>query len=224
MVTEASLKKYDYRRRKALGLVKANKKWGTGSHAPAPGMVRCLNGGFDKGCTNWFFLRDNSWRSKCAACSDTCARYSKTPAGKATLKRAQRNEKGRARQRKYDAKLTNRVRMKLHEMLKESRVKSATVLKLCGYTSEQLRAHLESTWEPWMTWENHGMHRRDGKKRWNIGHRIPCAEYDEHDPEDLARCFHFDNLFAQEAFENVSLGTKLPVLEGLEHVWPKKFR
>ena len=74
-----------------------------------------------------------------------------------------------------------------------------------------------------MTWENHGMHQRDGKRRWNIGHRIACAHYDENDPEDLARCFHFDNLFAQEAFENVSLGTKLPdrsVLDELRSVWP----
>ena len=61
--------------------------------------------------------------------------------------------------------------------------------------------HLEETFEDWMNWKNYGVYRINGPRKWQLGHRIPRCVYAEHSI-DVARCFSFDNLFAQDAEEN----------------------
>ena len=41
-----------------------------------------------------------------------------------------------------------------------------------GYSAEQLKCHIESQFEPWMNWENHGNYSKD-KQTWQIDHIIP---------------------------------------------------
>ena len=94
-------------------------------------------------------------------------------------------------------------------------------------SNAEWRTHLESTFAPWMNWQNRGKHCHGDpyKKKWNIGHRIPCALYDCRDPEDLRKCFSKANLFAQCARENIEQNARgIPSrmdLERLRHVWPK---
>ena len=46
-------------------------------------------------------------------------------------------------------------------------IKSASTMKLIGCTPDELRRHMESLFEPWMTWENHGV------GGWDIDHIKP---------------------------------------------------
>lgn len=63
-----------------------------------------------------------------------------------------------------------------------------------GISIQGLKAHLESLFQPGMTWENYGHYRKGQPMKWNIDHRRPCASFDLTDPEQQAACFHYTNL------------------------------
>ena len=57
-----------------------------------------------------------------------------------------------------------------------------------GCTPIELKAHLESLFQPGMTWDSYGY----GFDKWNIDHRIPLASAS--DIEDLYKLSHYTNL------------------------------
>ena len=78
--------------------------------------------------------------------------------------------------------------------------KSASTIKLLGCTSDELRQHIESLFEPWMTWENQG---RGG---WDIEHIKACANFNLADPEQQRICFNWSNLQPMEHIANIKKG------------------
>lgn len=65
---------------------------------------------------------------------------------------------------------------------------SKTIVELTGCSVEQLRKHLESLWQPGMSWENYGF------AGWHIDHKEPCASFNLFDESERRACFHFSNL------------------------------
>lgn len=65
--------------------------------------------------------------------------------------------------------------------------KSAKTMDLLGCDRQFLVKHLESQFEPEMTWENYG-------KEWQVDHIKPCAKFDLTDYEQQKICFHYANL------------------------------
>ena len=80
--------------------------------------------------------------------------------------------------------------------------KSASTMKLIGCTSDELRRHIESLFEPWMTWKNQG---RGG---WDIEHIKACANFNLGDPEQQRACFNWSNLQPMEHIENIKKGAR----------------
>jgi len=80
--------------------------------------------------------------------------------------------------------------------------KSASTMELIGCTPDKLRRHIESKFEPWMTWENQGL------GGWDIDHIKACANFDLTDPEEQHACFHWSNLQPLEHIENIRKGAK----------------
>ena len=78
--------------------------------------------------------------------------------------------------------------------------KSDNTMKLLGADVEKVWKHLESTFKPGMTKENHG--------EWHVDHIRPCASFDLSKPEEQAKCFHYKNLQALWAHENLSKGNR----------------
>lgn len=72
---------------------------------------------------------------------------------------------------------------------------------LLGCTPDQLRAHLESLWQPGMSWSNYGG-TGYGEGFWQIDHIRPCASFDLTDPEQQKQCFHYTNLQPLWALDN----------------------
>ena len=81
-------------------------------------------------------------------------------------------------------------------LLDQGADKSQSVIKLIGCTIEELRAHIEAQFEPWMTWDNWEVH------GWHIDHIKPCAAFDLTDPEQQRECFHYTNLRPLACDEN----------------------
>lgn len=80
--------------------------------------------------------------------------------------------------------------------------KSARTQELLGAPIEVVRAHIESLFQPGMTWENAG---KDG---WHIDHIRPCASFDLTDPEQQKACFHYTNIQPLWAKDNLSKSDK----------------
>ena len=75
--------------------------------------------------------------------------------------------------------------------------KSKNTMSLLGIENiEFLWKHLESTFKSGMTRENHGL--------WHIDHIRPCSSFDLSKPEEQVKCFHYTNLQALWAHENLS--------------------
>jgi hypothetical protein len=98
-------------------------------------------------------------------------------------------------------KLKACLRSRIISVLKE-RIKSAPTLKLLGVSNvEFVWIHLEKSFKPGMTRKNHG--------KWHIDHIKPCSSFDLSKPKQQAKCFHYSNLQALWAHENLSKGDKI---------------
>lgn len=91
---------------------------------------------------------------------------------------------------------------------KENIPKSAKTEEILGCKITEFREYMRSKMEPWMNENNYGIH-IPGKRRWNIGHDLPITAFDLSDPEQLKKCFYYENLYPQEAQENAELQDKL---------------
>ncbi len=78
------------------------------------------------------------------------------------------------------------------------------------YTPEQLKEHLESQFEDWMTWDNWGLASHD-RKTWNIDHIYPQSKlpYESLEDENFQRCWALENLQPLETFTNIRKSNKI---------------
>lgn len=71
-----------------------------------------------------------------------------------------------------------------------------------GCSSEQLRAHLEASFDDEMSWDNYGQY------GWHVDHIRPISSFDLSDPEQIKVCFHYTNLQALWWFDNLAKSDK----------------
>jgi len=71
------------------------------------------------------------------------------------------------------------------------------------YTPRQLKEHIESQFEDWMTWDNHG--------EWHIDHIYPQSKlpYDSLEHPNFQKCWSLANLKPISAIENFKKGNYL---------------
>ena len=131
---------------------------------------------------------------------------------KARDKRFFQSDKGKACTKRQNDKLSHRILCRIWGMCRDGAIQSMTALTATGCaTNEELRAHFESTFEPWMNWNNQGRKKAGGNSdAWQIGHHLAKAFYDDSNPVDIKRCWNKANLFAQDADENHALKVTMP--------------
>jgi hypothetical protein len=96
--------------------------------------------------------------------------------------------------------ITNLRRRILHAL--KNNIKSNSTMKLLGVKHvEEVWKHLEKSFKPGMTKENHG--------KWHIDHIKPCSSFDLTKPSEQRECFHYTNLQPLWASENLSKGNRI---------------
>ena len=77
--------------------------------------------------------------------------------------------------------------------------------ELLGYSIQELKEHLEKQFEPWMTWENHGLTATQPCQTWHIDHIIPINTFHIEEPGDaeFTKCWSLENLRPLDSFYNV---------------------
>lgn len=110
-----------------------------------------------------------------------------------------------ARKRKEDVnfRLKENLRSRITEAVRrKSLTKKAGLSRVLGCEWDVLKAHLESHFEDWMTWENYG---RNG---WVIDHHVPLATAET--AEQLAALCHYTNLRPLCGIANRRKGATIP--------------
>jgi hypothetical protein len=90
-------------------------------------------------------------------------------------------------------------------------------LQFLPYTMQELKKHIESQFETWMSWDNHGLYNPktwDDKDittwTWQIDHIIPHSTFQYTSMEDQAfqECWALSNLRPYSAKQNILDGVK----------------
>lgn len=106
----------------------------------------------------------------------------------------------------FDCTLEYRVRINISNAVKRRKLSSKISFEeTVGCSPSFFREHIKNLMDSWMNQENYGVH-VPGEKRWQIGHRVPVASFDLTDPEQQKKCWHYTNLFPQDAKENICNG------------------
>jgi len=98
-------------------------------------------------------------------------------------------------------KVTCNLRSRMSMAVKHQLGIKESTKKLLGCDINFLRKHLEGTFTDDMSWDNYG--------EWHIDHIIPCTKFDLTDKEEQKKCFHYSNLQALWALDNISKGNKI---------------
>ena len=92
--------------------------------------------------------------------------------------------------------LIHSLRVRTNSVFKN---KSKSTLELLGCSIEQLKHHLESQFQPGMTWENYG--------KWHIDHKYPLSK--ALSKEHLFELCHYTNLQPLWKMDNIKKSNKL---------------
>lgn len=146
-------------------------------------------------------------------CNARSKAYAETHRTEAVLRVKGWVQRNPAKRRKNARNYENRKRKELgHRLLRVCQrriahalhggnVKSARTLNLLGCPISVLKTHLESKFQPDMSWENYG--------QWHVDHRRPCASFDLSDPAQQRECFHYSNLQPLWALDNLRKSDKI---------------
>jgi hypothetical protein len=94
-------------------------------------------------------------------------------------------------------KLSSRLRIRLNRAIKGN-YKSGSAVKDLGCTIDELKAYLESKFQPGMSWNNYGLY------GWHIDHIKPLISFDLTDREQFLQAVHYTNLQPLWAKDNLS--------------------
>jgi hypothetical protein len=110
------------------------------------------------------------------------------------LIKIKRNERYRIRIKEdiiYKLKISLRSMVK-NSFLRKGFKKDNKTEYIIGCSLDFLRNHLESKFEPWMTWDNKGLYNGELNYGWDIDHIIPLSTAETED--DIIKLNHYTNL------------------------------
>lgn len=139
--------------------------------------------------------------------------------------RANNKEKIRAKERKYEKnrrkndpsfRLRKNISRAINfQLSKIGLVKLTTCMKYVSFSVNELVAHLEKQFEPWMNWQNQGKYNLktwadndSATWTWQIDHVIPQSSFDFADKEEIKKCWNLSNLRPYSAKLNVIEGSR----------------
>lgn len=97
-------------------------------------------------------------------------------------------------------RLTVTLRNRINTFLRNAgnTKKAGSAVRDLGCSIEELKQHLESHFEPGMTWKNHG----NKPDQWNIDHEVPLSWFDLANREQLLMACRWDNLYPMWSDKN----------------------
>ena len=174
------------------------KRWKSLSFPVSVEEKKCSVCGFVKSadCFNKDKTKTTGLESHCRECQ---SRYN-------AATRETRNQKN-LQKLKTDVgyRLAHLLRGRLRIALAQN-YKTGSAVRDLGCSIPDLRAHLESLFEPAMTWGNYGI----GKGKWHIDHIMPLSAFDLTNRQHFLLACHYLNLQPLWGEENIAKHDKIP--------------
>jgi len=79
-------------------------------------------------------------------------------------------------------------------------IKKSKSIDILGCSFDEFKVYIESKFEPWMNWDNHGLYNGELNYGWDIDHIIPLSSATTE--EDIIRLNHYTNLQPLCSFTN----------------------
>lgn len=108
--------------------------------------------------------------------------------------------------KRYHTDIEYRLRQNVRSRIKDVIVKNKSTPKYLGCSISELKAHLESKFQPGMTWDNYG------KYGWHIDHVRPLVSFNLSNQEEQNKACHYSNLQPLWAKDNLRKGSKYELL------------
>lgn len=90
-------------------------------------------------------------------------------------------------------KLSHLMRVSIRKVInKNNFTKKSRTYKILGCSFIEFKLYLESKFENWMNWDNHGLYNGELNYGWDIDHIIPLSS--ANNEEDLLKLCHYSNL------------------------------
>jgi hypothetical protein len=90
-------------------------------------------------------------------------------------------------------KLKENLKTSIYNVLKRNGyTKKSKTHEILGCSFGDFKIHIESLWEPWMNWDNHGLYNGELNYGWDIDHIIPTSSANTE--EELLKLNHYSNL------------------------------
>lgn len=90
-------------------------------------------------------------------------------------------------------KLSTNLRTMIGGAIKRNGYKKLTKTELIlGCTFEHFKLHIESLFEPWMSWDNYGLYNGQSNYGWDIDHIVPLSS--ALNENDILKLNHYSNL------------------------------
>lgn len=86
--------------------------------------------------------------------------------------------------------------------------KTGSAVRDLGCSIEEFKLYIEAKFEPWMTWDNFGVYKVGGERKWHLDHIKPLASFDLTDDEQLKEAVNYKNYQPLCAIENIKKGAK----------------
>jgi hypothetical protein len=110
----------------------------------------------------------------------------------------------RSKYTEIERKLARTIRARLSHVLRRgNHRKEGSAVRDLGCSVPELRAYLESKFQPGMTWSNRGT------RGWHVDHVRAMANFDLTDPEQQRQAVHYTNLQPLWWFDNLAKGARL---------------
>jgi len=98
-------------------------------------------------------------------------------------------------------RLAMNLRSRLNKVLKKE-VSDISAVRHLGCTTAELVRHLESKFQPGMTWDNYG------KTGWHVDHIKPLTRFDLTEETEVVKAVHYTNLQPLWAVDNIRKSNK----------------
>lgn len=124
----------------------------------------------------------------------------------------QKEAKAKYNRKWKNARYTNNVGYKLRCIISTAvrrsllNEKDDSIRNILGYSINDLKKHLESQFEDWMTWDNLGLTAKTYKQTWQIDHIKPVNLFNitSTDCEEFRECWALNNLRPLDSYINVT--------------------
>lgn len=125
-------------------------------------------------------------------------------------------EKNKRRKHRRDNDLSYKLKNNISRSMRSYLINNSNGSKLdfLTYTINDLKNHLEYQFESWMTWDNWGIYKNDGIRKWHVDHIIPQSIFNFINDDnsmnlrEIEACWALNNLRPLCALENIKKGNK----------------